>query len=160
MVSERKPACPAAQAGHLPSADHGIQDPVRTGEEVPPVAEGQFVDPVHGDQVARIEIGDCPVQLGIEGVENLAETCVAGECGRIVRGSAVALGVRAQIDGLAKRVAEIRLEAVLHRMAHDELSGVIAAGADGGHGGQVAVLARVVAIMRPPHPGLQRMSML
>src|ERR1700683_5648291 len=94
-----------------------------------------------------VEVRDGPVLLGVGRVEDLGEGVVTGERRGAVGAATEAFGVGAQIDRLAEGVAYIGLKTLLHGMAHDDLSGVVAGCADGSLGRHGAVLVGVVAVM-------------
>src|SRR6201991_3514364 len=91
----------------------------------------QLDDPIGIEEVTRVEVGDCPVELGMKCIDDLGERAAA-----VVERTACAvqfigpLCVRSEIDGVGEGIGEIKLHAVTHSMTQDELTGVVAGAAD------------------------------
>jgi hypothetical protein len=91
----------------------------------------QLDNPIGIDEVTRVEVGDCPVELGMECIDDLGERTAA-----VVERTASPvqfvgpLRVRSEIDGVGEGIGEIKLHAATHGMTQDQLPGVVAGAAD------------------------------
>src|SRR5580658_3298755 len=132
--TERKPAAPARDSGKLPAADQCIEDRARATAKRLSLANRKFIDPICGDEVTGVEVGHCPVESWLEAVQDFAEARALLKDARLVEEFAGALRVRAEIDRVRKRVAEVELKPVRHRMTQDELACVVAARSNRGPG--------------------------
>ena len=133
--TKRKCAAPAIQAGQLPASNHRIEQTSCICSQGSAASKRQFVNPVEGDHVAQIEVGWRTIQAGIPRVRDVAENGALPERDRRRGGSCAlrvnALSIGSQVDGLRIGIAEIYLQAVAHRMAHNELGCVVTAGPKG-----------------------------
>ena len=122
--SEWQSAAPTPYAGHLPAADEGVRKAICIAEDLLSLAERQQVDPVRGDQVTGVEIGNAAIQLGLPGVDDGAERPVVGGVGSVL-GAAFRIGTF--VDRIGHGVAEVHLQAVAHWVAERDLTGIVVA---------------------------------
>src|SRR5271156_516500 len=119
--AEGQAAGPAIDARPLPSPEKDVGESVRGRQILPPLSEGQLIDPVRDDQVTDVEVGVATAQVRLPGVGDVAEVAsIAVEL-------RTALGVGAHINGIRECVAEIESETVSGRMVQDQLTSVVIA---------------------------------
>src|SRR5580658_6864328 len=114
---EGQTAGPTGKAGPLPPSNESVGDPVGSAEYGLSATNGQHIDPVGGDQAARVKVRDSLVELGVPGV-------LDGEVGEAVVDVAEdvgALGLGPKVERFGESVADIDRQTMRGRMTQGKL---------------------------------------